>query len=250
MGDSTTRSDIRALEETFKWPRTNLDEAQVFQKRDANSKGYICKLHEQSMNLTKCGIPPIIDTQNIRYFYKVYPWSPLDQWYFREKPDLFRDIDVLVISLGRWLKYRPEWNEPQKLATDMELFLENLEKVFSGKILYQSEYAGHTVSLEKAKYPVVNCTHGLCGTKPNIYECEQTITEDRPQRDLVIRSVMEGHGVPYLDRWNVSKTLPLEYYERWLCGKPSFHAWYCNHHLHFVAMEHFRLLAHVVRSII
>lgn len=247
MGDSTTRSDIRAFEETFQWPRTNLDESLVFQKKKEDG-GYICEPWEQSMNLTKCGIPPIINTGNFRYFYKIYPWTPLDRWFFKD-PELFRDLDVLVISIGRWLKFSALLNNEKEIVLDFEVFLKKLRTVYSGKILYQSEYPTHTVHIDHVKEPNLpnNCTHGLMNEK---YECAQTVSEERPAHDVAIRSLMERHRVLYLDRWNVSKTLPLDYYKIWLCGKPSFHSWSCDHHLYFVGMEHFRLLAHVVRSIL
>ena len=245
MGDSTTRSDIRAFEETFRWPRTNLDESLVFQKKREDG-GYICEPWEQSVNLTKCGIPPIINTGNFRYFYKIYPWTPLDRWFFKD-PELFRDLDVLVISIGRWLKFSALLNNEKEIVLDFEVFLKKLRTVYSGKILYQSEYPAHMVHIEHVKHPIANCTHGLLNEK---YECAPTVTEERPLRDVAIRSLVERHRVLYLDRWNVSKTLPLDYYKIWLCGKPSFHSWSCDHHLYFVGMEHFRLLAHVVRSIL
>lgn len=244
MGDSTTRSDLRALEETFLLPRTNLDEASVFQKKHPNGT-YICHLAEQSMNLTKCGIPPIINTSHYRYFYKVYPKAPLDQWYFSEVPHMFRDLDVVVISLGRWLVYH-HWASSEELAQDINSFLLDLRKVYSGKIVYQSSYAYHTVSVEHATYPVPDCQHGLFGE----YDCVQTVTEERPQYDSVFRSVMEDHSILYLDRWNISTTLPQEYYQLWLCDKPDFHSWSCDHHLYFVAMQHLRLVANVVRKIL
>mmetsp|Transcript_8291 Transcript_8291/g.11818 ORF Transcript_8291/g.11818 Transcript_8291/m.11818 type:complete len:395 (-) Transcript_8291:230-1414(-) len=254
MGDSTTRSDIRAYEETFGWTRTNLDEAQVFQRKDKNGT-YVCALNEQSFNLTKCGIPPIVETHNIRYFYKVYPWSPLDEWYFREEQHhLFHDLDVLVISIGRWLIHRSESSE--EIATLMSTFLTKLRQIFNGTILYQSEYGSHTMDDEiiqsdpklQALQIQHNCSHGLMNRQ---FDCLQTTPETRPPHDLVIRSVVtsKSHSILYLDRWNISQTLPLEHYQSWLCGKPSFHSWFCDHHLGFVAMQHFRLLAYVVHQI-
>jgi hypothetical protein len=260
MGDSTTRSDLRAFEETYNCPRTDLDEATVFQKKDASGK-YICHLSEQSRNLTKCGIPPIVNMDcngvSWRYFYKVYPWTPLDAWYFTQ-PELFRDIDVLVISLGRWFVYYGPFDGTYygpygllNITRDMDTFLVQLKQVFSGLILYQSEYPLHTAKSKKTVFPVP-CTHGKCGScdKTEEWECAQTVTLERPQSDLELRAVVEHHHVLYLDRWNVSKSLPLEYYQLWYCGVETYHQWYCDHHLYFVAMQHLRLIANVVTKML
>jgi len=245
MGDSTTRSDLRAWEEQFGCPRTDLDEASVFQRKNPDG-GYRCKHEEQSINLTKCGIPPIVNitrcpdesSVSFRYFYKVNAWTPLDKWYFEHQPSLFDDIDVLVVSVGRWFPYQRRTNKTH----DIEQFIVELQKIYSGLILFQSQYAAHTVSVEQSKHPV-SCTHGLLKGK---YQCEETVTLDRPKEDDEIRSVVEQHQIVYLDRWNISKSLPLAYYNTWLCGKPSFHSWYCDHHLSFVAMEHFRMVASII----
>ena len=140
MGDSTTRSDLRAWEEEFNCPRTDLDERNVFQKLKEDGMSYVCSAREQSMNLTKCLIPPIVNLTNcprdsaiaFRYFYKIYPWTPLDQWYLKQ-PDLFQDIDVLVISMGRWFGYY-NWNGlPLNVTNDTETFLTQLRKSVLGK---------------------------------------------------------------------------------------------------------------------
>lgn len=248
MGDSTTRSDLRAWEEEFKCTRTELDERNAFQKLKDDGM-YVCHVSEKSVNLTKCGIPPIVNVSNcpddsglsFRYFYKIYPWTPLDQW-FLQQTDLFQDIDVLVISMGRWLVY---WNGQMNVTGDMEHFLVELQRVYTGKVLYQSEYAQHTISLDASK-PPVNCEHDPMVTDSDKYVCTSSIDWERPQRDLDLRSVMERFQVPYLDRWNISKTLPIEHYESWLCGN-QFSSWFCDHHLGFVAMEHMRLIAHVLK---
>ena len=101
------------------------------------------------------------------------------------------------------------------------------------------------IPLDPETKDALNCPHNVFGSGENQYLCAKTTDKERPQRDLDIRAVTERAQVPYLDRWNVSKTLPKEYYEPWLCGKP-FHSWSCDHHLGFVAMEHMRLLAHVM----
>jgi hypothetical protein len=268
MGDSTTRSDIRAFEETFGCPRTDLDEMVVFQKRDENGT-YVCQLSEQSMNLDKCGIPPILNIQcggaNWRYFYKVYPWTPLDQWYLTQ-PDLFEDIDVLVISLGRWFPYYEPIGS-LNVTHDMNTFLVELKKVFSGTILYQSEYGMHhkqTSLLTQDQR--VTCTHARCGDcgpggtfdTETDWECAATITMERPSSDGEIRSVVERHDALYLDRWNISKSLPLEYFQQWYCrdnGRNSHlpldhNQWDCNHHLYFVALQHLRLVATVMMKLL
>lgn len=250
MGDSTTRSDLRAWEEEFKCPRTNLDEQSVFQKLKQDGS-YVCDAGEQTVNLTKCLIPPIVNLTNcpggsglsFRYFYKIYPWTPLDEWYL-ERPDLFQDIDVLIISMGRWFGY---WYGPLNVTRDTETFLTQLRKVYSGRILYQSEYASHTIPFDESSKEPVNCPHDVLVNSPtNKYVCAKTTDEERPQRDYDIRSVTGRLQLPYLDRWNVSSTLPNEYYASWLCGK-AFHSWGCDHHLGFVAMEHMRLIAHVLK---
>ena len=128
------------------------------------------------------------------------------------------------------------------VTREVDQFIFELKKVYSGLIIFQSQYAGHTISVEKSKYPV-NCTHGLMNRK---FECEQTIIIDRPKEDDEIRSVVEQHQIAYLDRWNISKSLPIEYYKKWLCGKRKFLSWYCDHHLSFVAMQHLRLIASVI----
>jgi hypothetical protein len=260
MGDSTTRSDLRAFEETYGCPRTDLDEATVFQKKDASGK-YICHLSEQSRNLTKCGIPPVVNMDctgvSFRYYYKVYPWTPLDAWYFAQ-PELFRDIDVLVISLGRWFAYYGPFDGNYygpygllNITRDMDTFLFQLKQVFSGLILYQSEYPLHTKKSKNTVFPVP-CAHAKCGScdKTEEFECEQTVTLERPQSDLELRSVVERHQVLYLDRWNISKSLPLEYYQLWYCGFETYHQWYCDHHLYFVALQHLRLIANVVTQML
>lgn len=136
MGDSTTRSDLRAWEEEFNCPRTDLGERNVFQKLKEDGLSYVCSAREQSMHLTKCLIPPIVNLTNcprdsaiaFRYFYKIYPWTPLDQWYLKQ-PGLFQDIDVLVISMGRWFGYY-NWNGlPLNVTNDTETFLTQLRKV-------------------------------------------------------------------------------------------------------------------------
>jgi hypothetical protein len=268
MGDSTTRSDIRAFEETFGCPRTDLDEMAVFQRRDENGT-YVCQLSEQSMNLDKCGIPPILDIScngaNWRYFYKVYPWTPLDQWYLAQ-PELFNDIDVLVISLGRWFPYYEPIGSLD-VTRDMDTFMVELKKVFSGTILYQSEYAIHHEKTAKlTQEQRVSCPHARCGDcgpwgtfdEVDDWECAATITMERPRSDWEIRSVVAHHDALYLDRWNISKSLPLEYFQLWYCrdgGRNSHlpldhNQWDCNHHLYFVALQHLRLIATVMMQML
>jgi hypothetical protein len=253
MGDSTTRSDLRAFEEMYDCPKTDLDEMAVFQKKGPDGR-YICDLSEQSRNLTKCGIPPIVDMTcrevSFLYFYKVYPWTSLDEWYVSQ-PDLFRNIDVLVISLGRWFVYYQPYGT-LNVTRDMDTFMVSLKRVFSGTVLYQSEYAAHAEKSRKTVYPV-NCSHGACQNcdqNDEAWECVQTVTLPRPRSDLELRSVVERHQVLYLDRWNISKSLPLEYYQLWYCNTEFYHEWSCDHHLHFVALQHLRLIANVVTKIL
>ena len=267
MGDSTTRSDLRAWEEEFGCPRTNLYEASLFQKKHPKNRTHICKLHEQSINLDKCGIPPILNmTQcpsppnppnnenddqssvvSFRYWYKVYPWTPLDQWYLQSpQSELFEDLDVLVISIGRWFKYRR--SQHINVTNEIDQFLVELQKVYTGVILFQSPYAKHTVPVTQSTCPVP-CTHGLMNEK---WQCEATITAPKPKDDEDLRSVVvhhQPHPIPYIDRWDISTALPIEYYHTWLCEKPKFHSWFCDHHLSFVAMEHFRMIARVVSAL-
>jgi hypothetical protein len=255
MGDSTTRADLKAWEEHYQCNETNLDEAQVFQRR--NEEGdYICQPWEQSINLTKCGYPPIIDVADcpsggaaFRYFYKIYPWTPLDQWYLSQQQHLFRDIDVLVISLGRWFVYYQS-TEPLSVTNQMETFLVELRKVYSGIILYHSEYTEHLVRTVD-KSPAQCTPHAICGDcgGEDKWECAQTETAERPQRDVEMRSVMERHQILYLDRWNTSKSLPLEYYQDWYCNQETFNQWFCSHHLGFVALQHMRLIAIAIKNL-
>jgi hypothetical protein len=259
MGDSTTRSDLRGFEEVFRCPRTNLDEMAVFQRRGPDGN-YVCRLGEQSINLTKCGIPPMVDMVNCsgvnwKYFYKVYPWTPLDEWYMAQ-PNLFAEFDVLVVSIGRWFPY---YEPPGTLnvTRDMETFIVELQKVFSGTILYQSEYAMHhdlTVNVQHH----VSCAHATCSdcgpgasydTKKE-WECSQTVTMPRPQSDYEIRSVLERYQIPYLDRWNISKSLPMEYFQLWYCHDGDHNQWNCNHHLQFVALQHLQLIANVILNVL
>lgn len=107
---------------------------------------------------------------------------------------MFCDLDVIVISLGRWLVYH-HWASNEELAQDVNSFLLDLRKVYSGKIVYQSSYAHHTVSVEHATYPMPDCQHGLFGE----FDCVQKVTKERPEYDSVFRSVMEDHSILYLD---------------------------------------------------
>jgi hypothetical protein len=137
------------------------------------------------------------------------------------------------------------------ITRDMDTFLFQLKQVFSGLILYQSEYPLHTKKSKNMVFPVP-CAHAKCGScdKTEEFECEQTVTLERPQSDLELRSVVERHQVLYLDRWNISKSLPLEYYQLWYCGFETYHQWYCDHHLYFVALQHLRLIANVVTQML
>ncbi len=254
LGDSTTRSDLRAWEETFLCRRTNLDEALVFQRKNEHGK-YLCQPHEQSVNLTKCGIPPVINMTDcptgvsFRYMYKIYPWTSLDEWYLWQQPQLFRDLDVVVISLGRWFVH----HSPRdfNVSENLEIFLVELKKIFSGVILYQSEYPGHLKKSIDVKFPVP-CTPQArcidCGDTDQ-HQCSQTDDTERPQNDLEMRSVLKRHQILYLDRWNVSKTLPLAYFQTWYCHNGTFHQWFCSHHLGFVALQHLRLIANVIQNL-
>lgn len=84
---STTRSDLRAWEETFGCPASEFDHANLFQKKNEDGT-HVCGMAEQSVNLTKCGIPSLKDipkcpaenSPSFRYFYKVYPWTSLDRY--------------------------------------------------------------------------------------------------------------------------------------------------------------------------
>jgi hypothetical protein len=250
MGDSTTRSDLRAFEEIFHCERTDLDEASVFQKKD-ESGAYLCQLSEQSINLDKCGVPPMVDMNcrgvSWRYFYKVYPMTPLDEWYLA-RPELFADLDVVVISLGRWFPYY-EPRESLDVEGHFDIFITELKKVFPGTILYQSEYPMHD-SEKRNILPEhqVSCPHAKCvdcGVQEE-FACAREVTIPRPESDEKMRTVAERHQVPYLDRWDVSKSLPMEYFELWYCHDGDTHQWFCNHHLHFVAMQHLRLIANVM----
>jgi hypothetical protein len=249
MGDSTTRSDLRAFEEVFHCDRTDLDEAQVFQKRNEDGS-YICDLSEQSMNLTKCGIPPIIDMtcQNVswRYFYKVYPMTPLDDWYLSQ-PNLFADLDVVVISLGRWFPYYHVWDFD--VEGNFTMFITELKRVFPGTILYQSEYPMHDIEKRKIlPEHEVTCNHAKCiDCGEEEFVCAREVTIPRPDSDVKMRAVLEKHHVLYLDRWDVSKSLPMEYFQLWYCNDGEHtNQWFCNHHLHFVALQHLRLIANVL----
>jgi hypothetical protein len=250
MGDSTIRSDLRAFEEACQCERTDLDEASVFQKIDENG-AYICKLSEQSINLDKCGVPPIVDMKcngvSWRYFYKVYPMTPLDEWYFA-RPELFADLDVVVVSLGRWFPHYEPF-ESLDVEGHFNIFITELKRVFPGTILYQSEYPMH--DLEKRKIMPehqVSCPHAKCvdcGDQEE-FACAREVTIPRPESDAKMRTVAERHQVPYLDRWDISKSLPMEYFELWYCHDGETNQWFCNHHLQFVAMQHLRLVANVI----
>lgn len=256
MGDSTTRSDLRGWEETFQCPRTNLDEIQVFQI--LNEEGdYLCLPEEQSFNLTKCGIPPIVEVTNcpptsgiaFRYFYKIYPWTPLDRW-FLEQPHLFRDLDVLVISIGRWFVYL-DWTGRFNITEQFDHFLVELQKVYKGVILFQSEYPKHTSRSDQIQFPVACTPHATCsdcsdGDTGEPWECAPLDNTKRPERDVELRSVLERHHILYLDRWNVSRSLPLEYYQSWYCHNGTVYQWDCSHHLGLVAIQHMRLIANVI----
>ena len=254
MGDSTTRSDLRTFEEIFHCDRTDLDEMSRFQRLDEEGN-YVCQLSEQSMNLTKCGIPPVVDVScnNVawRYFYKVYPMTPLDEWYF-ERPELFANLDVVVISLGRWFPYYEPY-ESLDVEAHFDAFITKLKTVFSGIILYQSEYPMHD-KIKKDVLPEhrVTCAHAKCIDCGNDeeYVCAREVTEDRPQSDLDMRKVTERHEVPYLDRWNVSKSLPMEYFRLWYCHDGETNQWYCNHHLQFVGLQHLRLVYNVILQLL
>jgi hypothetical protein len=264
MGDSTTRSDLRGFEEVFECPRTNLDEMAVFQKKGPDGT-YVCRLGEQSINLTKCGIPPMIDLLDNpdychgvqwKYFYKVFPWTPLDEWYMSQKdPSVFDGLDVLVVSVGRWF---PHYQGPLNVTRDMERFIVELQNVFSGIILYQSEYAMHHDRTMNVQHHVSCDPHATCsdcGFQASYdtnreWECSQAVTAPRPQSDRDIRSVLERYHIPYLDRWNISKSLPMEYFELWYCHDGDHHQWACDHHLKFVALQHLRLISHVIRNIL
>ena len=250
MGDSTTRSDLRALEEVSHCERTNLDEAVVFQRRTEQG-AYLCEAFEQSINLDKCGIPPLVDIKcsgvSFRYFYKVYPMTPLDEWYLA-RPELFADLDVLVISIGRWFPYYQPY-ESLDVEAHFNTFITELKKIFHGAILYQSEYPTH--DLEKTKIMPehqVSCAHAKCMDcgNPGEFACAREVTTPRPERDVKMRTVAERHQVLYLDRWDVSKSLPMEYFELWYCHDGDTYQWFCNHHLHFVALQHLRLIANVL----
>ena len=245
MADSTTRSDLTAWEDAHGCPRTDkLGDKRQFQKKDKDGT-YVCRLWEQSINLTRCGIPPIVQTEcpagvTFRYFYKVYPWAPLDEWYLAQ-PDLLRDVDAVVISLGRWFEYY-EPQETFNVTKEFETFIVSLQKVYSGIILYQSEYARHEMRSADAKFHVP-CQHATCRDCPDTdptqpHECAQTITEERPRSDIEMRSVLERYRIPYLDRWSISKSLPLEYFKLWYCNDGQHSQWDCDHHLYFVAMQH------------
>ena len=266
--------EIRPLAPIFARGKKNLDvhepicmKLRCFKKKHPNNGTHICKLHEQSINLDKCGIPPILNmTQcpsppnppnnenddqssvvSFRYWYKVYPWTPLDQWYLQSpQSELFEDLDVLVISIGRWFKYRR--SQHINVTNEIDQFLVELQKVYTGVILFQSPYAKHTVPVTQSTCPVP-CTHGLMNEK---WQCEATITAPKPKDDEDLRSVVvhhQPHPIPYIDRWDISTALPIEYYHTWLCEKPKFHSWFCDHHLSFVAMEHFRMIARVVAAL-
>jgi hypothetical protein len=261
MGDSTTRSDLRGFEEVFHCPRTDLDENAVFQRKDKDGN-YICRLGEQSIKLNKCGIPPMIEINNCtgvhwKYFYKVYPWTPLDAWYMSKKrqPSVFHRLDVLVISMGRWFRfYEPKGS--LNVTRDMETFIVELRQVYPGIILYQSEYALHHALTTNVQNHVT-CPHATCSDcEPggaidtrNEWECSQTVTNPRPQSDYEIRSVLERHQILYLDRWNISKSLPMEYFKLWYCHDGYHNQWDCDHHLHFVALQHLQLIANVINTL-
>lgn len=256
LGDSTTRSDLRAWETTHECVRTNLDETQVFQRRDQQGRN-ICEPHEQSFNLTKCGTQPIINVTNcpsgvsFRYFYKIYPWTPLDQIYLWQQPHLFRDLDVVVISIGRWFVYYQPY-DAFNITDQFDTFLVELKKVFSGVILYQSEYPGHLIKSVDVKFPVPCTPHAICSDcgDTDQHECSQTDETRRPRSDVEMRSVLERHRILHLDRWNISRTLPLEYFQPWYCHNGTIHQWDCSHHLGIVALQHMRLIANVVRHVV
>lgn len=255
LGDSTTRSDLRAWEEHFSCERTNLDEAQVFQLKDEKGN-YICEPHEQSFNLTKCGKPPIIDVSNcpqgvsFRYFYKIYPWTPLDRWFLTKRSYLFQDLDVVVISMGRWFVYYQPHDE-FNITDQFDTFLVELKKVYQGVILYQSEYTEHLSKSSEIQFPVACTPHAVCGdcSDTEQWECSQNDVTERPNSDVELRAVLERHRILHLDRWNVSKSLPLEYYQPWYCHNGTHNQWDCSHHLGVVAMQHMRLIANVIKNL-
>jgi len=178
----------------------------------------------------------------------VYPWTPLDEHHFGL--DTFKEIDVLVLSLGRWF---PHWDEEKYGTRDIERklihYMTELRKVYSGRVIYQSEYAEHEVGKDGLSM-AVNCSHSPCADcGETISHCSYRTWEALPPRHALIRNIMTQFQVVFIDRWKISETLPHSYFELWYCGMKNYHPWFCDHHLHFVGLLHMQLVTNVLQRL-
>ena len=209
------------------------------------------------MKVDKCGVPPVLNPKpcagvEFKYFYKVWPWAPLDDLYF-DREGILDEYDAFVFLNGKWYEY---WEEqhfgPINIAKNLDRYLKKLRKVFKGPIIFMNEYGYHdSNNEEEGVSDPVDCKFGQdpdLGKKTR--PCSYTSIGERPDHVRTLQKWAKRRKIPYIDRWKISDDLPHEYFKIWYCDKEFHHEWFCDHHLHFVGLQNIQMVANILTRLL